>query len=193
MIQVGVASLRRAKHTPPKTEKAKIQSRAIRNIVYHQPTGYTPCEHADRCRRCYAPRRAIGALKMLENKIAGGLYSLRTAKPEDLGAVRNIVYHQPTGYTPCEYADRCRRCYAPRIVKRCTRRAICARSLECEHSDSTTLDYVAFGSSRSGEAQMLDGPPAKQKATPKGVAFCWWTIKDSNLGPTGYEPVALTN
>ena len=21
----------------------------------------------------------------------------------------------------------------------------------------------------------------------------WWTIKDSNLGPTGYEPGALTN
>ena len=21
----------------------------------------------------------------------------------------------------------------------------------------------------------------------------WWAIKDSNLGPTGYEPVALTN
>ena len=40
---------------------------------------------------------------------------------------------------------------------------------------------------------MLDGPLAKQKATPLGVAFCWWTIKDSNLGPTGYEPVALTN
>ena len=23
--------------------------------------------------------------------------------------------------------------------------------------------------------------------------FYWWAIKDSNLGPTGYEPVALTN
>ena len=21
----------------------------------------------------------------------------------------------------------------------------------------------------------------------------WWTIRDSNPGPTGYEPVALTN
>ena len=31
-----------------------------------------------------------------------------------------------------------------------------------------------------------------KKATPKG-GFAWWTIKDSNLGPTGYEPVALTN
>ena len=23
--------------------------------------------------------------------------------------------------------------------------------------------------------------------------FTWWTIRDSNPGPTGYEPVALTN
>ena len=22
---------------------------------------------------------------------------------------------------------------------------------------------------------------------------CWWAIRDSNPGPTGYEPVALTN
>jgi hypothetical protein len=25
------------------------------------------------------------------------------------------------------------------------------------------------------------------------AVFSWWAIKDSNLGPTGYEPVALTN
>ena len=24
-------------------------------------------------------------------------------------------------------------------------------------------------------------------------AFVWWAIRDSNPGPTGYEPVALTN
>lgn len=24
-------------------------------------------------------------------------------------------------------------------------------------------------------------------------AFDWWAIRDSNPGPTGYEPVALTN
>ena len=23
--------------------------------------------------------------------------------------------------------------------------------------------------------------------------FWWWTLQDSNLRPTGYEPVALTN
>ena len=33
----------------------------------------------------------------------------------------------------------------------------------------------------------------KQKCHPFGWRFCWWTNKDSNLGPTGYEPVALTN
>ena len=25
------------------------------------------------------------------------------------------------------------------------------------------------------------------------LAFCWWAFGDSNPGPTGYEPVALTN
>ena len=35
--------------------------------------------------------------------------------------------------------------------------------------------------------------PAQKKKTPFGVFFFWWTIKGSNLGPTGYEPVALTN
>ena len=40
-----------------------------------------------------------------------------------------------------------------------------------------------------------NGPPTKTKrGQPQGqTSFCWWTIKDSNLGPTGYEPVALTN
>ncbi len=25
------------------------------------------------------------------------------------------------------------------------------------------------------------------------LGFQWWAIRDSNPGPTGYEPVALTN
>ena len=25
------------------------------------------------------------------------------------------------------------------------------------------------------------------------IILIWWTIRDSNPGPTGYEPVALTN
>ncbi len=32
------------------------------------------------------------------------------------------------------------------------------------------------------------------KTQPQAVVFlCWWAIGDSNPGPTGYEPVALTN
>lgn len=27
----------------------------------------------------------------------------------------------------------------------------------------------------------------------KALGIFWWTIKGSNLGPSGYEPVALTN
>ena len=30
------------------------------------------------------------------------------------------------------------------------------------------------------------------KKAPFG-AFFWWAFRDSNPGPTGYEPVALTN
>ena len=32
-----------------------------------------------------------------------------------------------------------------------------------------------------------------KKRTPKGVLFLWCANRDSNPGPTGYEPVALTN
>ena len=34
--------------------------------------------------------------------------------------------------------------------------------------------------------------PTKRKHALRRVPF-WWTIRDSNPGPTGYEPVALTN
>ena len=37
-----------------------------------------------------------------------------------------------------------------------------------------------------------DGSPNKE-GTHKGAFFVWWAIRDSNPGPTGYEPVALTN
>ena len=32
-----------------------------------------------------------------------------------------------------------------------------------------------------------------KKAHPIRMSFFWWAIRDSNPGPTGYEPVALTN
>ena len=33
----------------------------------------------------------------------------------------------------------------------------------------------------------------QHKRHPFGCLLCWWAIRDSNPGPTGYEPVALTN
>ena len=38
-----------------------------------------------------------------------------------------------------------------------------------------------------------DRSPVKQKKRRAWVPSCGWAIKDSNLGPTGYEPGALTN
>ena len=32
-----------------------------------------------------------------------------------------------------------------------------------------------------------------KEKTPEWVSFFWWANRDSNPGPTGYEPVALTN
>ena len=32
-----------------------------------------------------------------------------------------------------------------------------------------------------------------KKGRRKPTFFIWWTNRDSNPGPTGYEPVALTN
>ena len=56
---------------------------------------------------------------------------------------------RPTGYTPCElqelaFLGAARLCKS----KICAHGAICARSLECEHSDSASLDYVASGLAR---------------------------------------------
>ena len=49
------------------------------------------------------------------------------------------------------------------IAPRCAHGAICARSLECEHSDSASLDYVASGSTgRAVKDCILDGPPKKE-------------------------------
>ena len=50
-----------------------------------------------------------------------------------------------------------------------------------------------FCTSCNKALHLLDAPPNKTKSHPFGWRFAWWSIKDSNLGPTGYEPVALTN
>ena len=51
---------------------------------------------------------------------------------------------------------------------------------------------IAFHSLRNGE-----GSGGEMSSKKEGYALhtplFWWTIKGSNLGPTGYEPVALTN
>ena len=41
------------------------------------------------------------------------------------------------------------------IALRCAHGAICARSLECEHSDSASLDYVASGSTGRAKVQII--------------------------------------
>ena len=58
------------------------------------------------------------------------------------------------------------------IALRCAHGAICARSLECEHSDSASLDYVASGSTgRAVIDRILDSPPAETKKPRKIGAF----------------------
>ena len=46
---------------------------------------------------------------------------------------------------------------------------------------STKLSYTP----KRGRTQLFHTPPINEKV--------WWAIGDSNPGPTGYEPVALTN
>ena len=57
---------------------------------------------------------------------------------------------RPTGYTPCELQE-----LAFLGAARLCKSKICARSLECEHSDSASLDYVASGLAQS----VLDSHP----------------------------------
>ena len=44
------------------------------------------------------------------------------------------------------------------------------------------------------ETRTLDPLRARQVLSQLSYTpVLWWTIRDSNPGPTGYEPVALTN
>ena len=38
-----------------------------------------------------------------------------------------------------------------------------------------------------------DSPQNKYSIPKKGMLYLWWAIRDSNPGPIGYEPIALTN
>ncbi len=62
-------------------------------------------------------------------------------------------------------------------------------ALFAENANLFVLRKACTNKMRAG----LDAPPSKTKNHPTGWRFAWWSIKDSNLGPTGYEPVALTN
>ncbi len=55
--------------------------------------------------------------------------------------------------------------------------------LPYEHRD-TALETAALPAELCPYMSLPDGFSSKQS---------WWTIRDSNPGPTGYEPVALTN
>jgi hypothetical protein len=57
------------------------------------------------------------------------------------------------------------------------------------------LHFINFRSFLAVFSHVIDKikPHQTAKKWRYDAAFHWWAIKDSNLGPTGYEPVALTN
>ena len=66
-----------------------------------------------------------------------------------------------SSWARCAYANQ----------KICAHGAICARSLECEHSDSASLDYVASGSTgRAVSSSRLNGATTK-RGNRKGCLF----------------------
>ena len=77
-------------------------------------------------------------------------------------------------------------------VPRAAEEQSAAFALVSKLPDANCLDYVASGSNRLVRDRYREDP-SKKKNTRGGVFLFWWAIKDSNLGPTGYEPGALTN
>ncbi len=59
------------------------------------------------------------------------------------------------------------------------------------------LQTLACASSLAQSPRVPDVTTARIKnrntLLAEGVFVLWWAIRDSNPGPTGYEPVALTN
>ena len=59
---------------------------------------------------------------------------------------------------------------------------------------SNHLSYRPIFCGGDKETRTLDPLRAKQVLSQLSYTpSIWWTIRDSNPGPTGYEPVALTN
>ena len=53
--------------------------------------------------------------------------------------------------------------------------------------------FWMFPSSGDNEIRTRDPLLARQVLSQLSYTPVWWTFRDSNPGPTGYEPVALTN
>ena len=51
----------------------------------------------------------------------------------------------------------------------------------------------SFSHGGDKEIRTLDPLRARQVLSQLSYTPKWWTFRDSNPGPTGYEPVALTN
>ena len=50
-----------------------------------------------------------------------------------------------------------------------------------------------LGFACENKVKSIETDHQKKRSTARVDLFFWWTIKDSNLGPIGYEPSALTN
>ena len=54
-------------------------------------------------------------------------------------------------------------------------------------------NYIRSSFGGDKEIRTLDPLRARQVLSQLSYTPVWWTFRDSNPGPTGYEPVALTN
>ena len=54
---------------------------------------------------------------------------------------------------------------------------------------------LGYGTIGAGVVKVLQTnvDSIEKRVLSKDKTLFWWAIRDSNLGPTGYEPVALTN
>ncbi len=71
-----------------------------------------------------------------------------------------------------------------------------AASLPNEAKPPVTLISLIFISSLAKRLHSFVSPERGdfiEKSKSFDLLFSWWAIRDSNPGPTGYEPVALTN
>ena len=88
--------------------------------------------------------------------------SRRRLHPEDRPVILLVSNKSFSSWARCAFANR--------MI--CAHGAICARSLECEHSDSASLDYVASGSDgRAGPSSRPKGAPTTKRGNHKGCLY----------------------